>query len=142
EARQAAELEARAATDAAHLAELEQLRPLAAELEAAHVRIHDLEASATLGADAVRTATEAAQAAARAEVVAVRTAELERLANMIQAHRAIFIDPMARMIHREAERVRSRAKTRERLNLWTREFYPAHEATMVEALLPVVRVHL
>jgi len=82
------------------------------------------------------------KAEAEAALRTVREAELARLTGSLQAHRGIYVDAMARMVHREVERARTRARTPERLEAWVREFYPLHEDVMAEALLPAVRVHL
>jgi HK97 family phage portal protein len=90
-------------------------------------------------AEQQREAAEQAVTEAAAALVAQRAAETARLAGMVGAHRALIVHAMNRIVREEADKAR---RHQAKLKPWLEIFYASHEETCMNALRPVIRVHL
>lgn len=73
--------------------------------------------------------------------IAVETtarAAVDRLGAMAVAHRALFVDAIARLLQREGDRARKAQTSPEKLRAWVESFYQLHGDTCRSALRPVV----
>jgi HK97 family phage portal protein len=151
--------------------EADALRANARELQAAHdaaVATRDeaiaqaqaaADAAAALRSEHQAAVADALEARARAlateaAIEAQRAAEHTRLVGMVAAVRALIVDAMGRMVHREIEKARThrvslphgvnpRTVTEaDRLRYWVDAFYSIHEGTCFDALRPAIRAHL
>ena len=96
-------------------------------------------------ADAARAETEAARlealtlAAQERQTRERRDAQTgDRLLQIRLAHRALIVDAVQRLIHREADRARKAQATPAKLLAWVDQFYPLHVETCRAILRPVV----
>jgi HK97 family phage portal protein len=137
--------EERAALEASLLAERDGLKKIIAEADAIVVadqaeaaRVRALAESRALEIDALVDAKARAEEMAR-EYAGAMTA---RRGALINSHRELYVDIMARMIDRESDRLVAAQATREKLRSVIGPFYERHEGVVKAALLPAVRIHL
>lgn len=112
-------------------------------------RLADVQTEAARQADVAHAAlaradeASAAATAAAAQAQAATEASAALLVSVSTAVRAVVEQSVARLIRREAENLRRKAATPEKLRAGVQAFYEAHEAdTWADALRPVVALHL
>jgi len=115
-------------------AELVSRRADVARLQTLETNLEAVRDFAQNRADALERALDAEQAKG--------TQQRTRMQVAITAYRDLVLDTMTRMVRLETDTARRKQKTPETLRAWLQTFPTLHRARVLDALTPIVRVHL